>query len=113
MPPKIYSRHEFTGSILDSADRRLLTDRVPYRYANRIDDTAHVVSAGESLFSIAGRYFGSISDRGAGLWWIIADYQPDPILDPTLRLQEGSTLFIPSTRTVLDEILNPKRRVFF
>jgi hypothetical protein len=43
--------------------------------------------------------------RACGFWWAIADFQPDPILDPTLRLEPGRRLFIPSVRVLIDIIL--------
>jgi hypothetical protein len=48
--------------------------------------------------------------RPSGLWWIIADFQPDPIHDPTVRLTPGRTLYIPSLRTVQEEVFSDKRR---
>lgn len=113
MPPKRYSRHEFTTAIADANGRRLLTDRVPFRYVDRTDNIRHTVTAGDSLFTIAGRYYENFTDRPSGFWWAIADFQPDPILDPTLVLDEGRVLFIPSQRTLREEILNPRRRVLF
>ena len=48
--------------------------------------------------------------RGCGFWWAIADFQPDPIVDPTLELEVGRTTFIPSERVLTDVILGPGRR---
>lgn len=113
MPPKRYSRHEFTNSVMDANGRMFLTDRVPFRYTDRPDNIRHTVTAGDSLFTLAGRYYETFTDRPSGFWWVIADFQPDPILDPTLVLEEGRVLFIPSQRTLREEILNPRRRVLF
>ena len=48
--------------------------------------------------------------RGCGFWWAIADFQPDPIVDPTLELEVGRTIFIPSERVLTDVILGAGRR---
>ena len=64
---------------------------------------------GETLFSLAGRYFAALP-RPAGLWWVIADFQPDPIHDPTLSLEVGQVLLVPSVRTVVEEVFSEKRR---
>ncbi len=93
--------------------KRILTDRVPYRFRNFSDNRRHIIAAGDSLFTLAGRYYDGFTDRPSGLWWVIADFQPDPILDPTIVLDEGRVVFIPSERTVREEILNPKRKVLF
>jgi len=112
MPPRINSRHEFTTAFTTAEGQRALSDRVPYRFQAFNDTRQHVVGRGDSLFTLAARYFSGF-ERGAGLWWAIADFQPDPILDPTLVLEEGRLMFIPSERTMREEILNPTRRVEF
>lgn len=111
MPPRINSRHEFTYSIEDvTTGKRILTEREPYRFRNFNDNIVHVVGEGDSLFNLAGRYYKGFTDRPAGLWWVIADFQPDPILDPTLALDIGREIVIPSLRTIREEIFNPARR---
>lgn len=109
MPPRRFSRFTFSSAVLDDAERLLLTDREPYRFRALPDNRQHVVGDGETLFSLAGRYFAPLP-RPAGLWWVIADFQPDPILDPTLSLDVGRVLFIPSIRVVSEEIFAEKRR---
>jgi nucleoid-associated protein YgaU len=112
MPPRRYSRHTFTQGIRLSADEQepvFLTDRVTYAYRALADNRTHVVKDGDTLWNIAARYFRGLP-RPAGLWWVVADFQPDPIQDPTLRLETGRTLFVPSTRTLLEEILSERRR---
>lgn len=109
MPPNRFSRHRFTLGVADDEERTFLTERVQFRYRERSDNKLHVVRTGDTLFSLAGRYF-DVFDRAAGLWWVIADFQPDPIHDPTLRLEDGRVLIIPSVRTVQEEIFNERRR---
>ena len=114
MPPKINSRHELTTAIDDAnTSKRVLTERVPFRFRDLDDNTHHTVGAGDTLFTIAGQIYDGFTDRSCGLWWVIADFQPDPIIDPTLALEEGRLIVAPSERTVREEILNPKRRVLF
>lgn len=48
--------------------------------------------------------------NGCGICWAIADFQPDPIIDPTLALEAGRTLIIPSERVLTDVILGEARR---
>ncbi len=70
----------------------------------------HVVAQGDTLFSLAAHYFAPIP-RAAGLWWIIADFQPDPVHDPTIRLTPATTLVIPSVRTILESVFSETRRL--
>ena len=76
---------------------------------NAVSNISLDVKEGETLYSLAGRYFAPLP-RPAGLWWIIADFQPDPIHDPTLALDVGRALVVPSVRVVTEEILSEQRR---
>ena len=110
MPPQRFSMHESTFGIRDEEGRLFLTDREPFRFRPLPDNRVHQVKEGETLFSLAGRFFRP-RPRSAGFWWVIADFQPDdPIHDPTVPLEVGRTLFIPSARTLEEEILNESRR---
>ncbi len=109
MPPRRLSRHTFTEGVTDLGPLRL-TDREPFLYRPLPDNRPHPVQVGETLWTLAARYFKSFS-RPSGLFWIIADFQPDPILDPTLRLEPGTVLIIPSERTVEESIFSERRRL--
>jgi hypothetical protein len=109
MPPRRWSRYTFCSATLDDEGRLFLLDREPYRFQSFADNRQHVVQQGETLFSLAGRYFAPLP-RPAGLWWVIADFQPDPISDATLQLDLGRVLFVPSVRVVTEEIFSETRR---
>lgn len=110
MPPRRYSRYTFCSAIVDDAGRLGLTEREPFRFQAFPDTRQHLVRQGDTLFSLAGRYFAPLP-RPAGLWWVIADFQPEPIVDPTLALKPGRALFIPSVRVVTEEIFAESRRL--
>lgn len=113
MPPRRYSRHSFTLGIRDAEiapNVVQLTDRQPFLYRNLADTRRHIVRKGDTLWTLAARYLRGI-ERPAGLWWVIADFQPDPIHDPTIDLTEGRVLHIPSVRTVLELIFSENRRL--
>jgi hypothetical protein len=101
------SRHSFTAGIY-LGDDFLLTDRERYGYRTFSDNRIHVVQEGETLWALAGRYFAPLP-RACGFWWVIADFQPAPIHDPTLKLTPGRPLIVPSLRTLTEEILNKRR----
>jgi hypothetical protein len=109
MPPRRFSRFTFSAAVLDDDERLFLTDREPFRFRALPDNRQHVVKEGDTLFSLAGRYFAPLP-RPSGLWWIIADFQPDPIHDPTISLEVGRVLLIPSLRTISEEVFSEKRR---
>jgi len=86
----------------------ILTEPERFFFREFDDNRSHTVRRGDTLFTLAHRFFTGIP-RPSGLWWVIADFQPDPIHDPTLDLEEGRTLFIPSVRTVREEIFSEDR----
>lgn len=109
MPPKSGSRHSFTFGTRDEAGRLFLSEREPYGYRELADTRRHTVVQSDSLWGLAGRYFAPLP-RACGFWWVIADFQPDPIVDPTLALEPGRVLFVPSVRVLTDVILSEQRR---
>lgn len=109
MAPRVGSRYSFTLGIRDELGRLFLTEREPYRYREHADNRFHVVAEGDTLFGLAGRYFAPLP-RACGFWWAIADFQPDPIIDPTLQLELGRRIVIPSVRVLTDIILGEQRR---
>ena len=118
MAVHLLSRYSFTAGF-DSSDASslvtdttdgvfMLSDREPFRYKQYSDTIAHTVSAGDTLFTLAARYYSGFT-RPAGLWWVIADFQPDPIIDPTIVLSVGRLLYIPSIRTVTEDVFSAQR----
>jgi hypothetical protein len=109
MAPRIGSRHSFALGLRDELAQLFLTEREPYRFREHTDSRLHVVAQGDTLFDLAGRYFAPLP-RACGFWWVLADFQPDPIVDPTLELEAGRRLFVPSLRVLTDVILSEQRR---
>lgn len=109
MPPNRASRHRFSTGVRDAEGRMFLAERPKFRYRDLVDNRQHVVKEGDTLFNIAGRYFVGV-DRPAGYWWVIADFQPEPIHDPTIRLVPGTVVVVPSLRTLQLDILDEGRR---
>lgn len=105
MPPRLNSRYMGCEGVLDDQGRMFLTEREPFRYNSKLPGTRkHRVSKGETLFTLAFRYFNPMPDA-EHLWWILCEFQPDPILDPTLDLEEQRIVHVPSYRIVHEQIL--------
>ena len=109
MPPRKFSRFTFATGVSDSGGKIYLTDYEPYRFADLADNRTHVAVEGDTLWTLAYRYFAPLPSASQ-FWWAIADFQPDPIHDPTLRLAPGRVMAIPSTATLTEVILNERRR---
>lgn len=112
MPPGQYSRYLFCSGLKDSRGRLYLSERVPFRYVDRADNRHVVVSEGDTLFTVAAKAYAPLPSPSQ-FYWVIADFQREPILDPTLKLAPGRTLVVPSRRMLLEEILNEERRDLF
>lgn len=111
------------GAVLpDETSRYLLADEIeledgtifwtspePVGNLGLTDDIIHTVVTGETLFTLAMRYFIRLA-RPEQYWWAIADYQSPPIGDPIAPLEVGRRLVIPSDRTLHEIILNQDRR---
>ena len=107
-----FSRYLFCLGLTDAKGNFYLTDRVPFRYIARSDNRFHTAAEGDTLFTLAHKYFAPLP-RAEKLYWVIADFQPTPILDATVKLTIGATIVIPSVRCVKEEIFNESRRVDF
>lgn len=117
MPPRLYSRHSSTTMLStgQSGDRLFLTDRKKFPYTKFGNNILHVVKDGDSWHHLAATYYSGLSNMetffsAAQLWWVIADFQPVPVHDPTIALTPGTTVVVPALDTVLGTILNPTER---
>ena len=116
MIPGALSRYAFCRTVA-LRGQQALTDRAPYRFRVLSDTRQHVVKRGHTLRYIAELHYRAMTKSLAGdvrasdLWHVIADFQPSPIVDPTVPLTVGRVLFIPSTRTVLEDIFSENRRL--
>ena len=109
MPAGRFSRYLLCETLMDIEGRLYLGDRKRFTYKELSDNRYHQVVEGDTLFGLAAMYFEG-TERPAGLYWVIADFQPTPIYDATLALDLGHTLVIPSMRVVMEQILNSSRR---
>lgn len=104
-----FSRYRFSDIETDAAGRRFLGERARFTYRDLPDNRIHTVSAGQKLHHVAQLYFGQMP-RAGNLWWVIADFQPEPIMDPTIELEAGRALVVPSMRVVEEFIFASSRR---
>lgn len=102
------SRFVLTNLILQSDGTMELSDREPFAYRQDPRNRMHRVLAGDTLWSLAEKFFPTIRDA-ANLWWLIADFQDPPILDPTVRLEPETLLVIPP-ESILMEVFSDARR---
>jgi nucleoid-associated protein YgaU len=115
MGVKRWSRYTFADAVPDADGDLILTGEEPFRFQAFPDTQQVVAKAGDTLWGLARRFYGGTGPgqgipRADGLWWVIADFQPEPIHDPTIALEPGRVIFIPSLRTVQEVIFSEARR---
>ena len=62
---------------------------------------------GDTLHNLAARFYPALSNgvwSAAHLFWVVADFQPQPIHDATIRLVPGQRIVAPSERVVREQI---------
>ncbi|MBE7449161.1 MAG: hypothetical protein HS111_09765 [Kofleriaceae bacterium] len=89
------SRWSDAAPYTDESGRVVLGEREPMVPRDRPDNRMHTVLPGDTLAALAGLYFAPLP-RACGYWWAIAEYQPEPIVDPTEPLAVGRVLVVPS-----------------
>jgi hypothetical protein len=104
MPPKVGSRYANAYAFHDEDGRLVLSEREPFHYRELADNRVHTVVAGDAWWGLADRYFQPLP-RACGFWWALTDFQPEPVIDPTLELEVGRQVVVPSLRTLTDLIL--------
>jgi hypothetical protein len=109
MPPGPNSRHLIAPMVTRVDDGlTFVLDREPFRFVPRPDNRRVVVEEGETWHNLAATHLQPIS-RAQDLWWVICDFQPTPVLDPTQQPIPGSVVFIPSPEFVQGTILSDSR----
>ncbi len=99
-----WSRFKWSTVETDEAGRRYLGERPVFGYRDLPDNRLHIVKEGERVWHVCHIFFPRLPKNGT-LYWIVCDFQPEPILDPTLELEVGRLLVIPSQETVQRVIL--------
>jgi hypothetical protein len=115
MPSETLSRYYRTLEYSDSVtrlgeSRRLLAYRFPFPYVDHPRNSVYEVAYGDSLATIAFKVYPDLGDSYAEfstsrLYWAIADFQPIPIIDPFVQLQEGQRLIIPAFELLRNQII--------
>lgn len=89
----------------DENGKLYLTEVTPFGWDPKLSGTrTYTVKEGDTLHGIAYQHFKPLPNA-EHLFWVIAGFQPIPIMDLTLDLEKGRTLYIPSTRVVEERII--------
>jgi hypothetical protein len=103
------SRYRYNRSYADAAGRPYLDEREPFRYRAQPDNVHHTAQEGDTWWGLAQRYFPTF-ERASGLWWALCEFQPQPVVDPTVVIPAGAVVVIPSARLVRLELFSDGQR---
>lgn len=107
--PDQLSTFRFCSIIKDENGDSFFTDPVPFEYRELDDTIRHVATEADTYENLAARYYAGVPGK-AQLWRVIAEFQPVIPLDATAIIAPGSVVYIPSRRTLFEDILSEKRR---
>uniref|UniRef100_A0A6H1Z9L9 Uncharacterized protein n=1 Tax=viral metagenome TaxID=1070528 RepID=A0A6H1Z9L9_9ZZZZ len=88
---------EIHGVAYEADDGKLyvsLPERLPFDGGD--DGIPHVCTGNENVLDICLAYFRGIYQDPVDKWWIVAQAQNDPVVDPLVPLRKGTILVIPS-----------------
>jgi hypothetical protein len=109
-PVDVFSRYRFCKLLTDEGGRAYLSERTPYGYRQLADTIPHTAVDGDTWWGLAGRYYKGYFPQPSMLYDVLCDFQPVPVVDPTVVIEAGTLIYIPHPTTVSEKILNEQRR---
>lgn len=95
------SRYFMTlGATRVSDGLNFLLDREPLYFQPRSDNKRVVVQATDTWWSLAAAHLSSLPNAEQ-FFWVICDYQPNPIMDPTINPMPGTLVIIPDENFIM------------
>ena len=83
----------------------------PFRFRDEKDNRFHTAVEGDTWWGLAWRFFPSFPNKSL-LWPLLCEFQPEPVVDPTIAIRPGQQIVIPSERLVRTQAFNRERRRF-
>ena len=103
------SRYRYNTGYRDADDRVYLDEREPFRFRTHAGNRFHTVVQGDTWWGLASIYFRG-APRACGWWWLVCEYQPTPVIDPTLVLEPGTVVVVPPIELVRSEAFSEVQR---
>lgn len=110
MPPGPLSRHLLCVGVTRFSDGlSFLLDREPIRFVNRGDTKRITAQRGDTWYGLAAEYLKPIPNAEQ-LFWAICDFQPTPVIDPTVDPVPGAIIYVPSADFIIANYFTDSRR---
>lgn len=72
----------------------------PVRFREREDNQRWVARLGDTWPHLSTVFY-----KTPRLWWVIADYQPDTVMEPLAPIEAGRLIYVPSFEFVRSNVL--------
>ncbi len=107
------SRYRYCIVLYDDDGIPYLTEREPFLH-EQLPDNAALIALGDDCWpALADRAYVP-EDEVCNQWWALCDFQPsddrEPVIDPTLAIEAGTEIVVPSRRTKTRRIMGEERR---
>lgn len=109
--PSTLSVYRFCQAYEAPDGRKYLTDIQPFLFEEFADTREHVVVGEQRIEDVAAIHYQAYGEEAYLLAHVLAHFQPEPMLDPTVPLVAGSTVFVPSLRVIEERVFSEDRRI--
>jgi hypothetical protein len=109
MPMFPWGRYRYCLQTANEDGILRLDEREPFRYKDEPDNRNHRARSGDSWWGLAHMYLQGIP-RPCGMWWLLCEFQPTPVIDPTIVIPVNKLIIVPSLRLVRTEVFSNERR---
>ena len=107
----VYSRYQFCTMLGGNGETAYLDEREPFRFSDEPDNKLYTAREGDTWWGMAWKFFTGFPNPSC-LWWLLCEYQPEPVVDPTIRIEAGRVIVIPSERLLRTKVFNRENRRF-
>lgn len=111
MPMFPFSRYAYCLQLEDAAGIKYLDEREPFAFREETDNRYYRTVDGDTWYGMAHTFFDGIP-RACGLWWVLCDFQPERVIDPTLRIEPNTLIVVPSIRLIRTKLFTNDQRRF-
>lgn len=111
MPMFEWSRYRYCTQFMNADGIAYIDEREPFRYREELDNIPYRAKQGDTWWGLATFFFPGLP-RPCGMWFLLCEFQPSPVIDPTIVIKEGTLIIAPSERLVRGEAFSRQQRRF-
>lgn len=98
-------RHSYMKQFTDGVVAFTLPERIPFY--ERDDTTIFIPTGQEYLWDVALSHYGKVTSFNIDLGEVIAQFQPEPIQDLSIKLIAEKEIYVPSMAYIFEVVRGP------